>query len=162
MKIIALFIFATWMTLAVPIIAFGDGNEPTEEAGEVMGWLAIALTAVPIALYPAKKAMPTVIRKRKELRKQSALLLGLLRKLHIPIGITIFLVVAGHGFLFFLDEGGFDTDVWIGTTSFLIALIGGIVGAAFAKRRKAKSLRYIHISLLITAGVIAGIHVLLA
>lgn len=172
MKSAMLLIFATLMILLIPMIAFGDDhygseshddeNELAEETGELLGWVAIALATVPVALYPAKKVMPVVMRKRKELKKKSASFLGVLKKLHMPIGITIYFLVAWHGALLFWAEGEFGAVEWIGTVSLILATIGGMVGASFAKRRKVKPLRYIHMGLFTTAIVIAGIHVLLA
>lgn len=157
--------------LLTPMIAFGDdyydseGNrdedELVEEIGELMGWVAIALAAVPVALYPTKEAIPIVVRRRKGLKKKTMSLLAILKKLHMPVGITVFFIVAWHGVLLFWAEGEFGLVGWIGTVSLLCAVIGGMFGTSFAKKRKAKSLRSIHIGLLTAAIMMAAIHVLL-
>ncbi|PIC62982.1 hypothetical protein CSV79_14250 [Sporosarcina sp. P13] len=133
-----------------------------EEIGELLGWVAVALAAVPLALYPAKKLLPAVMRSRKDLKKVSRSLLTSLKKLHMPIGIAIFFVVAGHGALLFWTAGEFGMVEWIGTVALLVAVIGGFVGSSYAKKRKVKSLRAIHLGLLAIAIMISCVHILLA
>ncbi|ARF12918.1 hypothetical protein [Sporosarcina ureae] len=167
-----LYIFAICIILLTPMIVFGDVHSGSvghndeddlgEEIGKFMGWMGIALAAVPVALYPAKKIIPMVVRKRKELRNRLVSLLAALRKLHMPIGITVFSIVAWHGVLLFWSEGEFGLVEWIGTISLVAAVIGGMFGASYMKRRKAKPLRDIHIGLLTAAIMIAAVHVLLA
>ena len=140
MKTVMYFIFITWMTLVIPFAALADDNyeleghkdenQLAEEFGEVMGWAAIALAVVTVALFPAKKIVPIVMRKRTNLTKKSAFYSGILKRLHMPVGITILFLVAWHGVLLFWAEGEFGTLEWIGTASLFLVLIGGLFGAS--------------------------------
>ena len=172
MKKSTLLILFMLFVMLIPTVAFGadyygagdraDENELAEDAGELLGWVAVVLTIVPIALLPAKKFLPAVMKKRKELKKNLASLLSVLRTLHAPIGIMVFGLAALHGLLLVWSEGEFGTDEWIGTISLLLAVVGGMFGATFAKKRKVKVLKYTHIGLLAVGIVIGGIHILLA
>ena len=172
MKTSTLLVLIMLFVMLIPMAAYGedyygledrnDESELAEDAGELLGWVAVALTIIPVALYPARKILPAAMRKKKESKKKLVSLLSVIKKLHEPVGIMLLLLAALHGLLLVWSEGEFGTDEWIGTISLLFAVIGGIFGASFAKKRKVKVLKYTHVGLLITAVLIGGIHILLA
>ncbi len=138
-----------------------EEEEWTEEAGETLGWGAIAFAGGAGLLFPLRRGYPRIVKfiTDKQLKKRLSMLLKWVAKWHVPAGILALMIASVHGITMFLAEGELEGEGILGLAGLILMILAGLFGAYLTRKKQARRVRNIHIGLLLSAGLLILIHI---
>lgn len=136
-----------------------DENEAMEEAGEAIGFGALAFVLGAGLLYPARRAFPATTRLFPASKTLFAKLLRQMKKWHVTAGILALVLSAVHGVFMFFAEGELEAHEWLGIFAEFLFLFGFLWGLGLLRLKKSPLMRSFHKTLMIGAVLLVIVHV---
>lgn len=137
-----------------------DKGSDFEDFGKILGWGTVAAMGVAGIFFPMRRSAKLFITNFPGFKNFYLSLIKYLGKFHILLGITALGLGIFHGVTMFLSEGELESEGIIGLTAVGFMVIAAAVGAVLAKNKKVKSLRTLHIILIVTALLIGVFHII--
>lgn len=137
----------------------GGDDGPYEDIGKTIGWGTVMTMAAAGVIFPIRRSMKWAIKNFPAAKSMFITISKFFGKYHIFIGIIALALGILHGAAMYLSEGELESEGILGLGAAVLMVIAAVTGALLYKKRKAKSLRNIHITLMVFAILIGFIHV---
>lgn len=136
-----------------------EDDDSFEDIGQIAGWGTVMAMGAAGLIFPIRRSMKSVIKNLPPAKKLFISLSMFFGKYHIVAGVLALALGVFHGVTMYLSEGELEGEGIIGLAAVILMAIVGILGTILFKKKKLKTLRTAHITLITLAIVVGLVHI---